>query len=189
MALVRKSFAARDANGGEDAPAAKETGLSHRKADLLDGLQLFVMKHVAVDQVALVIKACIIVSEKRRTKSSGAVPQCVSRCIPPSRREGETTKDSQASTSRSPSSQVNQCLERGALKRAAFARRLGSSAWMHIGQNIGTLRKRDHSVTRFDVISLRQIVVEELSPCETKENALKFPQDEDFCKAVCSVVR
>jgi hypothetical protein len=78
---------------------------------------------------------------------------------------------------------------RGALKRAGFARRLGSSAWMHIGQNIGTLRKSDHSVTRFDVISLRQIVVEELSPCETKEKALKFPQDEHFCKAVCSVVR
>ena len=55
VALVGKSFAARDAQGGKDAPATKESGLPGGEADLLHGEQAFVAKDVGVNQTTLTI--------------------------------------------------------------------------------------------------------------------------------------
>jgi len=49
MALVGKGFAAGDAQGREDAPAADEARLAGREAHLVDGLQGVVMKDVRMD--------------------------------------------------------------------------------------------------------------------------------------------
>src|SRR5260370_7293196 len=53
VALVGKSLGAGNAQRGEDAPAADETGLSGRKADFLDGEQAFVVKDVWVIPLGL----------------------------------------------------------------------------------------------------------------------------------------
>src|SRR6202011_1417488 len=53
VALVGEGFAAGDADGGEKAPAADETGLPGRKADFLDGQQGIVMEDVAMNQGTL----------------------------------------------------------------------------------------------------------------------------------------
>jgi hypothetical protein len=50
VAFISEGFAAGDANGGEQAPAAEKAGLSGRQADLLDGEQAIVVKDVAVNQ-------------------------------------------------------------------------------------------------------------------------------------------
>ncbi len=52
VALVGEGFAARNADGGEEAPAADEAGLSGGKADLLDGQESVVMEDVAMNQCA-----------------------------------------------------------------------------------------------------------------------------------------
>jgi len=49
VALVGKSFAAGDAQRGENAPAADEPRLAGRKPYLFDGQQAVVMKDVAVN--------------------------------------------------------------------------------------------------------------------------------------------
>ena len=49
MALVGEGFAAGDANGGEEAPAADEAGLSGGEADFLYGQKTIVVKNVVVD--------------------------------------------------------------------------------------------------------------------------------------------
>ena len=50
MALVSEGFPARNAHGRENAPATKETSLSGREPDFLDGQQALVVKHVPMDQ-------------------------------------------------------------------------------------------------------------------------------------------
>ena len=50
VALVREGFAARDADRGEQTPAADQAGLSRRQADFFDGQQAVVVKDVAMDQ-------------------------------------------------------------------------------------------------------------------------------------------
>src|SRR6266567_4166597 len=57
VALVGESLAARDAQRGENAPPADETGLSGRKTDFLDGQQSVVVKNVRVNQQCLVARA------------------------------------------------------------------------------------------------------------------------------------
>jgi hypothetical protein len=52
VALVGEGFAARDADGGEEAPAANESGLSGGQADFLDGQQGIVVEDVAMNQRA-----------------------------------------------------------------------------------------------------------------------------------------
>ena len=52
VSLVGEGFAAGDADGGEEAPAANEAGLSGGKADSLDGQESVVMEDVAMNQCA-----------------------------------------------------------------------------------------------------------------------------------------
>src|SRR5712692_9624085 len=52
VALVSEGLAAGDADGGEEAPAADEAGLSRGKADSLDGQKRVVMEDVAMNQCA-----------------------------------------------------------------------------------------------------------------------------------------
>src|SRR6267378_3301949 len=56
VALVRESLAARDAQGGENPPAANQSRLPGRKAHLFDRQQAFVVKNVRVNHLALAIE-------------------------------------------------------------------------------------------------------------------------------------
>src|ERR1700742_5080011 len=49
VALVGKRFAARDAHRRENAPAADDSGLTRREANLVDGLQAVVVKNIAMN--------------------------------------------------------------------------------------------------------------------------------------------
>ncbi len=55
MAFVSEGFPARNAHGRENTPAAKETSLSGREADFLDGQQTLVVKHVPMDQCGFLV--------------------------------------------------------------------------------------------------------------------------------------
>jgi hypothetical protein len=57
VALIGESLAARDAQRGEDAPAAEQTSLPGRKANFLDGQQSIVMKDVGVNHQFLAVGA------------------------------------------------------------------------------------------------------------------------------------
>ena len=52
VALVSEGFTAGDADGGEQAPAADEAGLSRGEPDFLDGQQAVVVKDVAMNQAS-----------------------------------------------------------------------------------------------------------------------------------------
>ena len=51
VALIGESFAAGDAQGGEDAPAADKPGLAGRQPHLLDGQKALVMEDVGVNHL------------------------------------------------------------------------------------------------------------------------------------------
>lgn len=62
MAFVGEGFTARDANSGEEPPAAEEASLSGGEADLLNGQQAIVVEDVAMNQCEFL---ALYSSEKR----------------------------------------------------------------------------------------------------------------------------
>ena len=67
VAFKSESFAAHDAQRGEESPTVDEAGLSGGQADFFDGKQLVVMKNVTIDQRMRLARYGIgsIVAERR----------------------------------------------------------------------------------------------------------------------------
>ena len=60
VALICKSFALHDAQRGEDAPAAQQTGLAGRQPDFFNGHDAVVVKNVAMDHASLFFDDSIV---------------------------------------------------------------------------------------------------------------------------------